>query len=53
MVECRKGQPKAQVFSSFTDLVNALPKAQVIAVDIPIGLPEAGARACDEHARHE
>jgi predicted RNase H-like nuclease len=53
LVECKDGQPKAQVFSSFTDLVNALPKAQVIAVDIPIGLPEVGARACDEHARHE
>jgi predicted RNase H-like nuclease len=53
LVECKDGQPKARVFSRFTDLVNALPKAKVIAVDIPIGLPEVGALACDEHARHE
>jgi predicted RNase H-like nuclease len=53
LVECKDGQPKAQVFSRFTDLMNALPKVKVIAVDIPIGLPEIGARACDEHARHE
>jgi predicted RNase H-like nuclease len=53
LVECKDGQPKARVFSRFTDLVNALPNANVIAVDIPIGLPEVGARACDEHARRE
>jgi predicted RNase H-like nuclease len=53
LVECKDGQPKAQVFSRFNDLANALPEAKVIAVDIPIGLPEVGARACDEHARRE
>ena len=53
LVEYKVGQPKAQVFSRFTDLMNALPKAKVIAVDIPIGLPEVGARTCDEHARRE
>ena len=53
LVECNDGQLKALVFSRFTELVNALPRLKVIAVDIPIGLAEFGARACDEHARHE
>lgn len=53
LVESKDGQLQARVFSRFTDLVNALPEAKVIAVDIPIGLPEVGARACDEHARTE
>jgi predicted RNase H-like nuclease len=53
LVECGHGQLKALVFSHFTELVNALNNVKVIAVDIPIGLLECGARACDEHARHE
>jgi predicted RNase H-like nuclease len=53
LVDCKDGQPKAGGFARFADLLNALPKAKVIAVDIPIGLPEVGARACDKHARHE
>jgi predicted RNase H-like nuclease len=53
LVEYKDGQPEARVFSRFTDLMDALPEAKVIAVDIPIGLPEVGARACDEHARRE
>jgi predicted RNase H-like nuclease len=44
---------EARVFARFVDLLNAPPKAEVIAVDIPIGLTEVGARACDEHARSE
>ena len=44
LVESKDGQLQARVFSRFTDLVNALPEAKVIAVDIPIGLPEVGAR---------
>jgi predicted RNase H-like nuclease len=53
LVDCKDGQPKARVFARFADLLNAWGKAKVIAVDIPIGLPELGARACDKHARHE
>jgi predicted RNase H-like nuclease len=53
LVDCKDGQPKPQVFARFADLLDALPKAKVIAVDIPIGLPEVGARACDRHARQE
>jgi predicted RNase H-like nuclease len=53
LVDRKDGQPKVRVFARFADLLNALPTAKVIAVDIPIGLPEVGARACDRHARHE
>jgi predicted RNase H-like nuclease len=53
LVDRDDGQPKARIFARFANLLNALPKAKVIAVDIPIGLPEVGARACDMHARHE
>jgi predicted RNase H-like nuclease len=53
LVDRKDSQPKARIFTRFADLLNALPKAKVIAVDIPIGLPEVGARGCDRHARHE
>jgi predicted RNase H-like nuclease len=53
LVDSKDGQPNARVFARFVDLLKALPKAKVIAVDIPIGLPEVGARGCDRHARHE
>jgi predicted RNase H-like nuclease len=39
------------VFERFTDLTEAEPDAEVIAVDIPIGLPRTGIRAADVEAR--
>ncbi len=36
----KAGQPTAVVFSSFADLIDALPDDAVIAVDMPIGLPD-------------
>ena len=39
------------MFRWFGDLLKALPEASVIAVDIPIGLPEQGKRDCDTAAR--
>ena len=53
LVEYKDGRLHARVFSRFADLANALPKAKVIAVDIPIGVPQIGARGCDQHARRE
>ncbi len=39
------GQPTAAVFGSFAELVDAFPDDAVIAVDMPIGLPEVTGKA--------
>ncbi len=39
------------IAESFHALLARHPRASVLAVDIPIGLPEAGPRACDREAR--
>jgi len=36
---------------SFAALVRAVPDAALLAIDVPIGLPDAGPRACDVEAR--
>ncbi len=41
----------ALVYGSFKDLLTDLPSPAAIAIDIPIGLPDVGSRACDEAAR--
>jgi predicted RNase H-like nuclease len=41
----------ASIFVRFEDLLKGLSDVGVIAVDIPIGLPERGARDCDVEAR--
>jgi predicted RNase H-like nuclease len=41
----------AAVFASFSELAGAYAGAPVLAVDIPIGLPEAGTRPADAAAR--
>lgn len=41
----------AHVFGSLADAVETVPEARVFAVDIPIGLPERGARLADAEAR--
>lgn len=48
--EC-EGRLTGHIFRSFKELLMALPGASVIAVDIPIGLPEQGRRECDTAAR--
>ena len=48
--EC-EGRVTGRIFRAFTDLLAALPGASVIAVDIPISLPEQGKRDCDTAAR--
>jgi predicted RNase H-like nuclease len=51
-VIARAGAPvRARVYRRFADLVADLRGARVIAVDMPIGLPERGPRNCDLEAR--
>jgi predicted RNase H-like nuclease len=42
---------QALVTRSFAEMLNAFSSAPVIAIDIPIGLPEVGRRPSDEEAR--
>ena len=42
---------RAFVRGSFSQLLECLGNATIIAIDIPIGLPEAGKRSCDQLAR--
>jgi predicted RNase H-like nuclease len=39
------------VYDELADLLKIDPHPGVIAIDIPIGLPEKGARSCDREAR--
>ena len=48
--EC-KGRLTGHIFRSFPEMLAALSEASVIAIDIPIGLPEQGKRDCDMAAR--
>ncbi len=50
-VEEREGRLTGRIFRAFIELLAALPRASVIAVDIPIGLPEQGKRDFDTAAR--
>ncbi len=45
------GAISSQVYPHFSDILTDTPSGAVIAVDIPIGLNEAGNRPCDELAR--
>jgi predicted RNase H-like nuclease len=42
---------KSQIFSSATELFDQNPQPQIFAIDIPIGIPDAGSRQCDVLAR--
>lgn len=42
---------RAEVFASFATLTASLPDAAIIAVDMPIGLPERGVRSAERAAR--
>ena len=41
----------AQLFSDLAGLSNAFPDAELILIDIPLGLPSCGPRGCDREAR--
>lgn len=45
------GRVAGAVHAGFADLLQALPAAARVAVDIPIGLNDRGERACDQAAR--
>ncbi|MEK9952279.1 MAG: DUF429 domain-containing protein [Curvibacter sp.] len=45
------GRVTGAVHAGFADLLQALPAAARVAVDIPIGLNDSGERACDQAAR--
>lgn len=46
-----EGTLNAFVIASFPELVERLAAAAIIAIDVPIGLTDAGPRACDVEAR--
>lgn len=45
------GSLRAEVFGSFAALAGSLPDKAIIAVDMPIGLPEKGVRSAERAAR--
>lgn len=49
--DLRSGVITWSSIQSFRELANHFPAPQVIAVDIPIGLPASGSRECDVEAR--
>lgn len=44
-------RPDAKVSRTFAELIGRFPETAIIAVDMPIGLPDAGSRQCDVDAR--
>ena len=50
-IDERDGELTGRIFSTFKGLLDALPTAAIIAVDIPIGLSDAGERLVDPIAR--
>src|SRR3989442_13288566 len=50
-VRLQDGVVEGEVFATFKQLLALLEASSVIAVDIPIGLPTSGERACDRMAR--
>jgi predicted RNase H-like nuclease len=51
VAQLTNGAVTAKVCAGFTRILDSFPKSAVIAVDIPIGLADAGPRACDQYAR--
>lgn len=49
--EVESGLRTVQVLPDFASLLCALPEPAVIAIDIPIGLPDTGRRSCEREAR--
>ena len=42
---------RSRIYKTFNDLIGALSAASIIAIDVPIGLPDADERPCDKIAR--
>ena len=51
-LDSKSGRIDAAVYRSARDLIAATGSSAVVAVDIPIGLPDSGQRDCDREARH-
>jgi predicted RNase H-like nuclease len=51
VTEAPDGSLTARVVATFAALIRSLPSTAVFGVDIPIGLPEEGARQCEKDAR--
>lgn len=51
MVDLNSRKTALRFFHTFAHLVRQSPRPKVIAVDIPIGLPDSGPRECDKAAR--
>jgi predicted RNase H-like nuclease len=49
--ETSSGELRFDVFGEASEMLRAAPSPRVLGLDIPIGLPNAGRRACDEAAR--
>lgn len=49
--ETETGELRFDLVERALDLVEASPRPEILAIDIPIGLPEAGSRDCDLQAR--
>lgn len=49
--ELASGDTRAQRASSIEDIFNSIDDLAMLAIDVPIGLPDAGPRACDLEAR--
>ena len=50
-VDEREGELTGRIYSTFKELLNTLATASIVAVDIPIGLSDAGERLVDPIAR--
>jgi predicted RNase H-like nuclease len=49
--ETRSGRLRFEVFERAESLIEAPPNPRIVGLDIPIGLPASGPRACDRAAR--
>lgn len=49
--ETGSGELRFDLYREASELLRAAPSPRVLGLDIPIGLPESGARACDREAR--
>ena len=49
--ETHSGALRFEIFARAADLLTCAPRPALLALDIPIGLPDVGPRACDREAR--
>jgi predicted RNase H-like nuclease len=49
--DTRSGELAFELLAGVEDLVRRAPRPELVALDMPIGLPDAGVRACDRAAR--